>query len=376
MSDQRRRYQYAYRIASGAVLGRIFGVMAVFSLCLPTAWMDFTTSYLVPMVQQERSRAVLPPIDMAQPPLVFIHIGDDKDRFPPYLGEAVRQAVRWNANMRILVVISQKFINGSQSSIEQLLSSPYLEDAAYWKERIEVVPTEAIPLSIRRVHFMNVSTLSSGFWKYTTERLFALAEVLDNLRIDEAFHMENDNMLYARLGDLLPTMRKLYPNLACTNIGRGQATAGFFYVHQRKALENFLDFVIENPGLNDMQTLWEFATKHGRENLAILPGDPVGSEQTDIAEVRQLGGIYDGAAHGQLLGGTNNGHPPGFVNSRSGVGGYEYRWHADSATGLRRPFVRCQKTSLSPSPDNEQYEQWIPIFNLHIHCKQLHHFAS
>ena len=369
----------AYRIAA-AVLGCIAAYVVLFTPGQPTSWrMDMTTPCFVAVAEPERPKlaSIATPTTTADlassPPLIFIHVGDDKDHFPPYWGEAVRQAVRWNPGMRVLVVLSQKFLNGSDSSIEKLLSSPYPEDVAYWKEHIEVLPSETVPLSKRRARFMNASTLDtgfrSGFWKYTTERLFALSEVLDHLGIDEAFHMENDNMLYARLGDLLPVMRRLYPKLACTNIGDGLATAGFFYVHDRRGLDPFLDFVVENAGLNDMQTLWQFAAKHGRGSLAILPADPVASAYTDIAEVRQLKGVYDGAAHGQLLGGTDNGHPPGFVNPPSGVGGYEYRWHVDDASGLRRPYVRSKDASLAT-------DGWVPIFNLHIHCKQLYRFAS
>lgn len=311
------------------------------------------------------------------PPLIFIHVGDDKDLFPSYLSEAVRQAARWNPTTHILVVLAKVFIDDSSNPVAGFHSSLYSEDESFWKDRVELVAFEDIPNSPKLAHFMNISTLDQGFrggfWRKTTERLFVLAEVMRHVGIKEAFHMENDNMLYGRFTELLPTMRTLYPSLATTFIGGGQATAGLLYVRQRKALNDFLDFVMENPGLNDMESLWVFATKYGRNRLALLPADPTPTEFTNISDVHQLKTVFDGASYGQILGGTDNGHPPGFVNSRSDVANYRLKWDIEPVSGLRRPYVALKDSSVDKPL---LQEMWTPIFNLHIHCKRLHLFAS
>jgi hypothetical protein len=314
---------------------------------------------------------------VVSPRLIFIHVGEDKNHFPSYLLEAVRQAARWNPTTRILIVLSRAFLEDRDNSVARLLLSPYPEDTDYWKERLDLVALEDIPPSDRRVRFMNISTLDTafrgGFWRYTTERLMVLAEVMEYLDIDEAFHMENDNMLYGRLSELLPDIRDLYPQLASSFIGGDQATAAFLYVREKRALKPFLDFVVENPGMNDMESLWTFAAKYGRNKLALLPADPITTKHTKIEEVCRLGGVFDGGPHGQVLGGTDNGHAPGFINDRSNVAKYRYKWDVDLKTGLRRPYVGLKNTSK----ENEYAKvQWIPIFNLHIHCKQLHWFVS
>ncbi|MHA4899833.1 hypothetical protein, partial [Enterococcus faecium] len=46
--------------------------------------------------------------------------------------------------------------------------------------------------------------ISDGLWLYATERFFLLLDFMRAKGLSNVFHLENDSMLYANLGELLP----------------------------------------------------------------------------------------------------------------------------------------------------------------------------
>jgi hypothetical protein len=177
---------------------------------------------------------------------VFVHTGANAPSFPDYMATAVKQAVRWNPNAAVRVVVPQAVMTNATLFV-RMFSQQFPENGVYWRSKVQVTCVEDLPVSQLRKSFMSPISLAdmidpegdAGFWKNTFERLFVLADAMQHWGIDEAFYLENDNMIYTDLSSHLNAFRSLYPGMACTNIGHGEVTAGLLYVHSLSALTDF-----------------------------------------------------------------------------------------------------------------------------------------
>jgi hypothetical protein len=286
-----------------------------------------------------------------------------------------------------------------------MLRSSFTEDVAFWSARVTVTDIEALMpamvadgarLAAFRASAKLDDTYAGGFWRYTAERLFFLDAALEHLRIDEAFHMENDNVLFARLQDLLPALRSSFGGLAATAKSVDAFTAGFLYIHRRSALAQLLDHMIANPGAtNEMNMLGAFAVAQPAV-LGMLPSGPAAAALAgtpdallprivgDAGAFAALGGYFDCVVYGQWLGGPHAIHSGGVVTPHHENTGAQFtarklafRWAVDPVSQLRRPYLAvANSTNVDGNAYAAQPEEWWPIFTLHVHSKEISLVAS
>jgi len=324
-------------------------------------------------------------IQSQKTPLFFIHIGDDPDFFPDYIYSAVRQGAIWNPFSPIHVIIprSHEFresIINLTRDFEQMLQIWFIEDLA--------VTDIHARFNDETKH--EIGGFRSGFWRFTTERLFLLLDAMVMLKINECIHLENDNLLYVRIDSILPTLRREYPGLAVEPHGSILCTAGFLYVQQVSALRALLLYMTDFPATDEMQSLARFRDQTNSTVIGLLPViSPADCLSINItmfsSNFYSLGGLFDAAPHGQYIGGPdprNNVGGPGFVNTATGlpyrVDDFEYRWKIDTATNLGRFYIhRLHRVSKSDGcASSSEIAEWYPLFQLHVHSKDLLNFVS
>ena len=319
--------------------------------------------------------------DTELPPFVFVHIGDDPTTFPDFVAVAIAQALLWNPDAHVHLVVAQGFLG--RASVANATSRSAL---------VHVWAAETVPRTPLHDRFLLESSMDTafrgGFWRASAERLFVVSDLLALIGADEALHLENDNLVYFNAHALLPVLRSRYPSMAATPLAdRGSdgfsATAGFLYIGHRAALDHFLRALRPAEGANEMCMLGTYARLHGSAGIGFLPVLPEEGVQDSLSDFTRhanvFGGVFDAAAHGQYLGGIDPWHKPagatgiwaggkGFVNYvvPYRVDEYEYEWRADTDTHLRRVYLR--KLGLNVP--------WRPLFVLHIHSKNLASFAS
>ena len=293
-------------------------------------------------------------------PIVFIHIGGEP---PAHAYTAVWQARRWNPSADIIFLSSA--IPGEGYGLGEK-----------W------LTLDRIPKSAEHLHFEKITKLDpawrNGFWKATTERLFILEEWMRLQGVEECFHVENDNNLYADISELAPLLRSTSKGLSATFQGQGKKKDrlllcfSVLYCKSVDALTNFLVFLACNPSIkDDMQRGGEY-WKQMEEECSVLPSAPVGAKLVSETyrnwfEDARFPCLFDAAAHGQFLGGgdpRNDFCPgPGYVNEDGDFKAdqFLYGWKAD-ALGRRYPVVT-----------GGNGKEW-KLANLHVHCKRLHDF--
>ena len=224
-----------------------------------------------------------------------------------------------------------------------------------------------------------------GFWRYTTERFFAIESFLEACRLRNVVHMENDVMLYAGLDSLLPGFHAACPGAGIIMDSERRCVPGLMYLSALPALSAMNDFIVRNAlrkRQTDMQAIGAFMGQATFAECSALPVLPPryrelfplvnakaeeGSSPWYDAAFGQFGGVFDGAALGQFVGGIDKIHDPGdttgFVNETAVYDPRKMGIHWKTENGLRRPFGMV---------DGSEF----PIFNLHIHSKQLERFSS
>ena len=293
-------------------------------------------------------------------PIVFIHIGGAP---PEYARIAVQQARRWNPSADI-IFLSSVIPEGGYGVGEQ------------W------VALADIPKGDIHIRFAEVSGLDTsfrgGFWRSTTERFFYLEDWMRFKGIEECFHLENDNTLYADISELADTLRATTCGLSTTFQGQGynqksiRACFSVLYCKTLNALSTFNFFLAgSSAAVNDMERGGDYWSENPEE-CSFLPSAPSGVRLVSELyrswyEDNRFSCIFDASAHGQFIGGTdpsNRGHVgPGFVNTDTDFRAdqFLYGWKAD-ALGRRYPVVTAANG-----------KEW-KLANLHIHCKRLQDF--
>lgn len=305
--------------------------------------------------------------------IVFVHIGDE---LPPYLETAIAQAWLFNPDADIFLIANER---AETHFSKKAASVP-----------VKIVTCESLKPGDAHMNFLQKSSLDrhwrSGFWNHTLERFFFLEDFLAQFDIENVFHLENDNMLYVDLEELLPIFKKYYPGIGATFDNDQRCIAGFIYISNHASMQKLAQYIADraHQGHVDMRILALYKDEHGPDSIDYLPVVP-----TKYVEVLQLSSpsgimtrnpyrfhnhfssfqsIFDAAALGQYLGGIDpilGVLPPMTFINESAVynpSRFTYTWSQDK-DGRKIPYAafgnhRCR------------------INSLHIHSKRLDDFYS
>lgn len=300
--------------------------------------------------------------------IVFVHIGNN---IPSHTEVALSQARLFNPNARIILLGSTRGLNRFCS-----LHTP---------ENIELCSYEDLPLSTIHREYQNRCLETSPFWRYTSERFLYLWDLLASQNLENVFHLENDNMLYADLEPLLPLFQKEYPGVGATFDNEDRCIPGFVWIANCTAMEDLAKYFAKKAPeqISDMYVMGLYRKEKSTPSIDSLPiimpsystVYPLESPHNHKTERPQdysknadtFHAIFDAAAIGQFLGGIDPIHAnnqPGFINESClfNPSILKYEWIADDQ-GRLVPHAFFQGTPYR-------------IINLHIHSKRLHLFKS
>ena len=212
------------------------------------------------------------------------------------------------------------------------------------------------------------------FWLTTLLRLVAVAEYV-KAQDEPVLHIESDVLIAEDFP--IEAFELLNTEVAFPLVSPGLGVASTFFIRDKKAAENFLDFIYGavkvNPNTTDMKILFEYASNHA-DRVTVLPTTPMNPEafQNPTSEVSIetltgnldfFGGIFDTVDMGFfLLGEDARNHrgirklrtldPLSFVNLR----------YLDFIFSETRNFLNV----------NEGFSGKIyPVYSLHVHSKDL-----
>jgi hypothetical protein len=297
--------------------------------------------------------------------LVFVHIGK---QFPKHLIYAIEQAQLFNPETPVFL------LGNKEAFTEKKLNNLNINE----------ITIESLNISKNHITY-NINAKSSGFWRYTLERFLVLDDFIQQYKMFNVFHIENDVMIYFDLKDSLPIFQKCYPNMMATVFDCDQRSVpSFVYIANPETSENLSKFIAKRAHLDttDMETLSLFkdAFYGSKGHLPILiPSYANDYPMTNIFKntakdpkpfynhLDDLKMIFDAAALGQFLGGID----PILGESKIGFMGEASVF---LPMHFRFTWIKDIKSRWIPhiAYKNKQY----PIANLHIHSKDLGQFSS
>lgn len=300
--------------------------------------------------------------------IVFVHVGN---KVPKHTDVAISQARLFNPHARIILLSSERALKRFRS----LAALENLELCAYDK----------LPKSSVHQDYQNRCVETSPFWRYTSERFLYLWDLMKVYALENVFHLENDNMLYADLESLLPYFQEHYPGIGATFDNEDRCIPGFVWIANGKAMENLADYFakLATKHLSDMAVIGLYRQEHSTSWIDSLPiimpeyisTYPLRSPHNHVTDrpyayanqSKTFHAIFDAAAMGQFLGGIDPKHAnnqPGFINESClfNPSLLEYQWIVDEQ-GRSVPYAIFQSHAYK-------------IINLHIHSKRLHEFTS
>jgi hypothetical protein len=297
--------------------------------------------------------------------IVFVHIGNE---LPTYIGDALDQARLFNKDASILLI-------ANRTALEKI-------EGRGLEEKLILVEIEKLSPTKDHLVFKQTSTLSDkpqdGYLRYATERFFYIHELMLQYELTNVFQLETDNMLYADLEELLPIFVENYKGMGAVFDCPSRCIPSFVYFADASAAQSLTHFltVLAKTGKNDMQLLASYKNRYGAETVDALPiisqeyltDHPHSDHSLSYSRHLELfQSVFDGAALGQYLGGTNaknNTSGPGFINETCifNPSLLAHKWELDDR-GRKVPFIVYR---------DKQYR----VNNLHIHSKNLKTFSS
>lgn len=200
---------------------------------------------------------------------------------------------------------------------------------------------------------------SHDFWHRTAERIFYLQEYASRNKLSQFFHLENDVVMFYPVAHTI-TDSANKNQISVIRMSQTHTTFAFCHIPNYIELQKLCNFFIEllfHVGEDKMRIYggYDHISEMSLLNMA-LRNKIVGS--FPILPDSSHRYIYDPGSYGQYLGGTNNGHAPGFIDPTHYIGSYMIQTskHPKMVEGL-------------PMIDDQE------IFNLHIHSKNLKDFV-
>lgn len=220
----------------------------------------------------------------------------------------------------------------------------------------EDLKSEKIQQYNQKTHLSH--SFRGGFWIHCTSRFFYIYEHMKKNNLRNVIHIENDIMVYTNFDKLSFDESSSIHLVMDAN---HRCIPSILWIRDSDIMEKYLGTISLNK--NDMETLAAFynSKKYNVNKLPIIDHGPW-SNQYD-----KFNGIFDGAAIGQYLGGVDpknqGGDTRGFVNETTMIQYDKYKFIWKKLENLYYPYL---------IDGNKE----IPIFNLHIHCKNLIIFLS
>ena len=294
--------------------------------------------------------------------LIFVHLGDE---FPTHLQMNINRSIELFPNIPIVLIVnsSQNMDIYRGSDIEYFY---YQTPVPEYMEKIN----SSLDLKFRR-----------GFWVYSLMRLDAIVSYMNSTNPGPIIHVESDVILMPNFPwDKIQLMN----NVSWTRYNSVRDSAALIYFPELQKANEFsriLDqFLRKSSNATDMSVLSRMSHTH-LDKFEILPAleNPINAlvnsmrlENFDELEKMSknfsiFNGIFDAAAIGMWLTGQDpkNSYGSTKVMSLSNIN------NGDSAIDPSKGAYKIKNSNLFLDIEDSE----IPIWNLHIHSKNLKLFG-
>jgi hypothetical protein len=200
----------------------------------------------------------------------------------------------------------------------------------------------------------------NGFWRWAMLRLYVVERIMEVYDLKSALHIENDNLIY---DDPEHTMMAEYcgDSVGLTQLTDNELSAGVMYVGSHGALATLTEKMtgLVKQGLVALEAKYGTTMLHEMRLLKIIHDENPGIIKLLPTLPAGNAHIFDCASWGQWVGGTFQDPGIRYAGNHHIVGRELIKGKYDVTWKDKRPYV-----------DD------TPLFNLHIHSKDLERWKS
>ncbi len=215
-----------------------------------------------------------------------------------------------------------------------------------------------------------------NFWHSSIARFVYLYQFQSEIN-EPVLHIESDVIISSDF-----PIHKFHniSGLAFPILSKFRGVASIFYSGNRESLSLFVKFIVkeakENHEVTDMTALRKYYDLHPNF-VEVLPAGPINAQSYEseivediyprlIAGIKYYRGVFDGSDIGMYLFGTD---------PRNKLGRTLLRNEIDS-TYTKMSEMKFRYNNKRDFLDVESNGQWIPVFNLHMTCKDVSLFST
>ena len=259
----------------------------------------------------------------------------------------------------------RQLIRLKHENIWVLTDTVFFEKFSEYKDNIKLIAVESLEDSLRFGEKNRYEKqFRNGFWTFVSQRFFYIYEFMRTHNVTNVIHIENDVLIYYNCLQISKHFDSSYIYMPFDTYSRN--VASIVYIHSADIFKTVLEKY--DFSKNDMENFSHIMRSTGLiQPLPIFVDSNINIEHKFITTNynRFNGFIFDAAAMGQYLGGVDprniSGDTVGFVNVECAIKYNQYYFVWDDVDNIKRPFIIVDGNK-------------IPIFNLHIHSKNLVRF--
>ncbi len=267
----------------------------------------------------------------------------------------------------ILINIAQ-LIRLNHSNIYVITNKHFSHHFAKFNDAVKLIYIEDLNLdgSVFKFRTNLDSHFRGGFWMLASYRFFVIYEFMKQYDISNVIHLENDVLIYYNCDELLGKVDNQFMYMPFDSYRRN--IASIVYIPNHEIYEKILNkYDMNNTDMSNFRNI-QIQTGLIRNFPIFKTCDTTDETKFVTANFDAFSFIFDAAAMGQYLGGVdplNVGkgvNTIGFVNNDCIIkyNNYSFEWVVSNH--INRPFIKIDDVSY-------------PIFNLHIHSKNLLKFV-
>jgi len=237
-----------------------------------------------------------------------------------------------------------------------------------YKTKINLINIDNYELSneIYNKYYSNKdNSFRNGFWTLTSIRFFYIYEYMKLNNVENVIHLENDVLIYYNCDNTIKSLfNNNYVYIPFDTYLRN--ILSIMYIPNHYIFKQILDHY--DFSKNDMENFSDIMKKTNLiQNLPIFINSNYENDEYKFVtnNFNNFNYIFDAAAIGQYLGGVDprniTGDTTGFINETCIIkyNNYNFLWIVDNE--IKKPFIIINDIKY-------------PIFNLHIHSKNLKRF--
>ncbi len=297
--------------------------------------------------------------------------------------------------------IDQFFLCNTKSLLFCIVDSDFdeLQKLKIKYSNLRIILTSSLKTSINHIIFKTLnrnaySTWRDGFWRYVIERFFVIEDFLRTTKETNILHFETDNLIYediSSISEYLINTQKLGLIIDFDN----RCIPSVMYIPSVAAIRHFCTFYnihytmlpYKNPlQSNDMVSMAHYWNKNKNKciSLPVIPpeyvegkgelhnqkGEKVATNLPYYEEFENLNFLFDAASFGQYLGGLDMRYAQdktstdGFINESAAYNPADFKITWKNEKSITRPYIAYNENKPRP------------LFNLHLHSKNLARFRS